>query len=91
MKPIYRYIFQVIDWYKDSARIIVYNQCRKPDTKREYKYSKKRKAKLRNMMYKLWQDGYAHPDFTYGMTWGVYPEYHIEDPTLTQEQEWPFK
>jgi hypothetical protein len=91
--PRYKYIFQIIDWLSyDDARIIVYNRRRQPGTiAREYKYSRKRKTMIRNIMYKLYKQGYADPDFTMGMTWGIYPEHRDEDPTLTQAEEWPYK
>jgi hypothetical protein len=83
-----------MDWFGDNKfdRIIVYNRRRTPlVTMREYKYTLERAKKIIKMMDELYRQGYADPDLTMGKLWGVYPEYRNEDPTLTQEQEWPYK
>ena len=90
-KVFYRYIIQIIDWFGNPEfdRIMIYNRRRAPwVTMREYKYSTKRADKIGKMMDELYRQGYADPDLTMGKVWGVYP---MEDPTVDQAKEFPFK
>jgi hypothetical protein len=95
-KPFYRFIvhvernFSEFQEGKDARYIAIYNDRRKPgNRKRKYKYTKKRYEYYLLAIGWLWQTGRAEPDFTRAHMWGI--DRYPEDPSLTQEKEWPFK
>lgn len=90
----YRIIVEVklTDSEFDKAKtncIKVFNQRRiVGNTKREYKLTARRLGRFTSVIRSLWVNGRADPDMGKAYTWGIDP---MEDPTLTQDQEWPFK
>jgi hypothetical protein len=72
-----------------SNHIKVYNQRREEgDRERRYKLTLKRELQYYRIIRYLWRNGRADPDMGRAHTWGIDG---MEDPTLTQDQEWPFK
>lgn len=88
----YKYIVQITNYMgkEDTNNIKVFNSRRKHPRMRRYKHNQKRQIWLLDKIHYLYLKGYAIPDFTRGICWGIYRE-RDEDPTLTQAQEWPFK